>query len=146
MPIVPTILKDPQLNLSKKDRAAILKQAANNWFSIPKNIVLYVSITVFWMFTMFMAGPLALSVGLSKPLVTTLIWVVLYPLMFVLSYYIIFNYNFLPHLYQELRARQHNLCPKCGYILIDLPESETKCPECGTLRTLLPAPKQDSPA
>lgn len=146
MPIVPTILKDPQLNLSKKDRAAILKHASNRWFTKPKNILIYVFITIFWMLTMFFIGPLADSFGLSKALSTTLIWAVVYPLMFVFSYYIIFNYNFLPHLYQELRARQHNLCPKCGYILVDLPESETKCPECGTQREPLPESNLDSPA
>ncbi|MBO6514479.1 MAG: hypothetical protein JJ974_10990 [Phycisphaerales bacterium] len=143
MPLVPNILKDPQLGLPKKERAAILKHAANRWFSKPSNIVLYVCITVFWCGLMLAAGPLADSLGIHKALSTALIWGVLYPLMFIFSYWVIFNYNFLPFLYKELRTRQHDVCPRCGYILFTLPESNQQCPECGTQREPLPDPKPE---
>lgn len=144
MPIVPTILKDPQLNLSKKDRAAILKHATNLWFAKPSNMILYAGSTVFWVLLMIIATPVTRMLGINSALSTLIVWGGIYPSMFILTYWIIFNFNFLPHLYKELRTRQHDVCPKCGYILITLPDSETKCPECGTQREPLPNPVSES--
>ncbi|MFK7760497.1 MAG: hypothetical protein AB8C13_11210 [Phycisphaerales bacterium] len=144
MSFIPTILKDPQLNLPKQERAAILKQAANLWFAKPSNVLLYAGTTVFWVLLMIIAKPVMRSLGINSYLASFLVWGGIYPTMFIFTYWIIFNFNFLPFLYKELRTRQHDVCPKCGYILITLPESQTQCPECGTVRQPLPEPAPES--
>jgi len=141
MPLFPTILKDPALNLDKKQRLKILGQANGKWFKVPCNILLYFG-TVIAVFLITAGVALSLSsIGLSRPLDNTIIIAVVF-LLLLTTYYIIFNFNYLPHLYQELRNRGHDICPKCGYTHIELPDSKTNCPECGTPRSPLPTPTE----
>ena len=138
MPLFPTILKDPALNLDKKQRLKLLGQANSKWFKQPRNVILYIGILIGLFLVMTFAGPSLIYFGLYERLANAINLLVIFPALVLTAYYTIFNFNFLPHLYKELRALGHNICPKCGYPHIELPDSEHNCPECGTTRTPLP--------
>jgi hypothetical protein len=130
----PKILKDPQFNLTAKQRRLIMRRASNQWFKHPLNITIYISFCILWMLMMFFLPNAIKSLGASPTAVSLINWLVIYPLMFLAFYYIFFNFRLMKHIYHEIRKLGHDICPSCGYTLIELPDSESNCPECGTAR------------
>ena len=135
MHLNPKILRDPQFNLSSKDQRHLMRRASTQWFKQPLNIAIYLVIVLGWMVSMIFLPKWLESQGLSSPASILINWLIFYPFMFVAFYYVFYHFRLLTHVYHELRALGHDVCPKCGYTLINLPETEIKCPECGTLRT-----------
>jgi len=129
------ILKDPQFNLSPKDRRHLIRRATRQWLTKPLNIALYVFTLLGPMIAMRFVQKWLESQGLSNTIITVIQMAVLFPLMFLFIFYLIYRFRFLRLIYQELRDLGHDICPTCGYTLINLPKSETQCPECGTIRT-----------
>lgn len=133
----PAILSDPQLEISKKDQNLILGAASSEWMRNRRNILLYLAAIVIWAASVAVGRVLLDHImPASKPIIITL-WILSFILFILGSHYLVFHIRFKPYLYQELRNRGHDICPKCGYILIDIPESSKKCPECGTQRTAI---------
>ena len=139
MRLNPKILIDPQFELTGKDRRLLMRRASNQWFKQPLNITLYIVFTFGWMGLMFFLPNQLKAMGLDPAAVSLINWLVIYPLMFVAFYYIFYHFRLMKHIYHELRALGHDVCGDCGYTLIELPESETRCPECGTDREALEA-------
>lgn len=137
----PAILSDPQLGISKKDKNQILGAASSAWFKKKSNLAVYTLAIIIWVAAMTSTRLLLKQAGLSSVLYNAIIWAVLFPLLLVGCHYLIFHVRFRPHLYQALREAGHDICPKCGYILIDIPHSTNKCPECGSDRAPLPTPQ-----
>lgn len=137
MRLNPKILHDPQFDLTPKQRRLIMRTASNQWFKQPLNITIYILFTFGWMGMMFFLPNALKALGLDPTAVSLINWLVIYPLMFVAFYYIFYHFRLMKHIYQELRTLGHDVCPKCGYTLVNLPDSESKCPECGTTRSAI---------
>lgn len=138
MRFTPKILCDSRFNLSNRDKRLLVRRASNLWFKQPLNIAIYICFTIVWMGLMFFLPDLLEFLGLDTTVVSLIIWLVIYPLMFVAFYYFFYHFRLMKHIYHELRVLGLNVCSDCGYNLIELPESESKCPECGTTRSPLP--------
>lgn len=110
-------------------------RASTQWFKQPLNIAIYLGIVLGWMVSMIFLPNILESQGLNSSAASLINWLIFYPLMFVVFYYIFYRFRLLKHVYHELRALGHDICPMCGYTLTDLPDSEINCPECGTFRT-----------
>lgn len=139
MSYFPAILYDPQLAISKRDKNLILKSASSAWFKKPLNLIIYMAAMITWAVFMASTRTLLNNFVPDTTIYTVMLWVVFFPLFLVGCHYLIFHVGFRPYLYRELRNRGHDICVKCGYILIDIPESNPKCPECGTPRSPLPS-------
>jgi hypothetical protein len=146
MPYFPAILSDPQLGISKKDQNLILGAASSAWMRNPRNILLYLAVIILWATTIAVGKVLINQTATITPLYQTLLWILSFILFVLGSHYLVFHIKFKPYLFQELRNRGHDICPKCGYILIDIPHSTTQCPECGSSRIPLPPPQDPEPS
>ena len=134
MPYFPAILSDPHLAISKRDKRLILRSASSAWFKNPLNMILYMAAMITWAVFMGSATKLLNKIVPNTTIYSVMLWVIFFPLFIAGCHYLIFHIRFRPYLYRELRARGHNICPNCGYLLIDIPESNTPCPECGKPR------------
>jgi hypothetical protein len=142
MPYFPSILKDPQLGISSKDQNLLLGEASSAWFKSRRNMVIHAASIALMACIMAVGSVLIKQSGLNTVLYTTLLWTLVFPLLLVGCHYLIFHIGFRPHLNRVLREAGHEVCPKCAYILIDLPDSVTKCPECSTSRSPMPADRE----
>lgn len=134
MPYFPSILSDPQLGISKKDQNLILGAASSVWLKKKRNLLLYASVVIAWAACIALGKYLINQAGTISGPYQILLWIASFIIFILGSHYLIFHLRFRPNLYQELRNRGHDICPKCGYILIDIPTSTAKCPECGSNR------------
>ncbi|MDF1810132.1 MAG: hypothetical protein P1U42_10600, partial [Phycisphaerales bacterium] len=140
------ILADPQLAIPKKEQYDIAGSVKAQWFNKPRNRLLYFAsliplIIVLLSTTFFLARS-----GNRGLLITVLLWTVFSPTYILTISYLFFITKIRPLVYKELHNRGHDICLKCSYKLIDLPQSQTACPECGTPRTPIPDnPKVDKP-
>lgn len=50
---------------------------------------------------------------------------------------LVYRHRYVRYVYEELRARGHDVCPKCGYFRQGLNPTAT-CPECGNLASESP--------
>ena len=137
MPYFPSILSDPQLGISKKDQNLILGAASSAWLSNKRNLFLYGCAIFAWATFMAVANVVFDRIGPQSGSYGIILWIISFVLFIIGSHYMVFHIRFRPYLYQELRRRGHDICSKCGYILIDIPESTDICPECGTPRVPL---------
>jgi len=143
MSYFPSILSDPQLAISKRERTRILGAASSAWFKVHAHLALYIFVTVVWIALMTVGTMLLEDVGRHSMMYSVLLWVVLLPIYLFGLHYLIFHYGFRPLLYRELHSRGYDVCLGCGYVLVDIPLSDpgsgsSKCPECATLRSALP--------
>lgn len=135
MPYFPAILSDPQLGISKKDQNLILGAASSAWLKNKRNLLLYFVVILGWAACIALGKYLINQTGTIPATYQTILWILSFILFLLGSHYLIFHLRFNTYLYKELRSRGHDICPKCGYILVDIPLSETNCPECGTPRS-----------
>jgi len=142
MSYFPPILKDPQLAIPQSDRNLILRAAYSAWFKKRTNLALYMAIIITWSIGMVLATVYLDHLTNNATLYAVLIWTTALPLYFGLNY-LIFRLAFRVYIYKELHNRGHDICLTCGYILIDIPISNTKCPECGTPRSAPLKPAAD---
>jgi hypothetical protein len=138
MSYFPPILSDPQLAISKRDQNRILGAASSAWFKKRSNTILYSAAIITLAISMAGATVLIGRLATNSTIYTVLLWTIAFPLYLFACHYLIFHLGFRPFLYQILRQEGHDICLKCGYILIDIPNATSKCPECGTERTPLP--------
>ncbi|MCK6476031.1 MAG: hypothetical protein L6Q35_04285 [Phycisphaerales bacterium] len=128
----PAPLIDPALELSRSDRRLILRAAWRRWFRRPIHAALYAAGLIVLMLTfMFLPGLFEAALG-GHRWYLTLIWFGLYLVGLFGVLWALRQWEFAPCVYAELRARGHEVCPGCGYVLTGLqPASQRTCPECG---------------
>jgi len=134
-----------ELPLSKRERKAIHRDAWRLWSANKWNILLYLALLAFYLFTVFFAsdlgGRLATLIGaggLTNKLFRAAAPFVLFVMCFVLGGAALQRYRFAPCVYQATRGHGYDVCAKCGYWLRGLTDDITRCPECGTDRESLP--------
>ena len=135
MHLNPKILHDPQFNLSGMDRYKLMRRASRQWVKKPLNISLYMFVLVAWFMFMINAPYWIDSLVSNNATADMISWFVVQPLTLIVLFYLYFHCILMKYVYQELRDLGHDICLSCGYTLIDLSDSESKCPECGTPRT-----------
>ncbi len=145
MRLSPKILYDPQFNLSGKARRHLMRRASNQWFKQPLNITIYIAFTLGWIALMVVFPRQLKTWGINSTATAFILWGGLYPLMFVAFYYTFYHFRLAKHTYHELRELGHDICPTCGYTLINLPKDLTQCPECGTTRSAPTPASTDQP-
>lgn len=138
MSYFPSILSDPQLAISKQEKNLILGAASSEWMRNKRNLIFYAIAVIAWATCIVLVRVFLSNITPSSTLFAVLLWIFYFIIFFVGSHYLVFHIRFRPYLYQELRNRGYDICEKCGYILIDIPESSERCPECGTTRSALP--------
>jgi len=134
MPYFPAILYDPQLGISKKDQNLILGAASSAWLRNKRNLLLYALAIIVWATSIAVGQALIQQSKAIQAPYPAILWVLSFIIFILGSHYLVFHIRFRPYLYQALRQAGHDICPKCGYILMDIPTSQTACPECGSTR------------
>ena len=138
MSYFPSILSDPQLAITRSEKNLILGAASSAWFKKRTNLVIYITAIITWAITMALTTVYLERLANSATLYTVLLWTIALPLFIFGIHYFIFHFAFRKHLFNELRARGHDVCISCGYNLIDIPQQQAFCPECGKSREPLP--------
>ena len=135
-----------ELPLSKRERKAIHRDAWRLWSANKWNILLYLALLAFYLFTVFFAsdlgGRLATLIGaggLTNKLFRAAAPFVLFVMCFVLGGAALQRYRFAPCVYEATRRHGYDVCAKCGYWLKGLDDDITRCPECGRQREAMPA-------
>ncbi|HIB66927.1 MAG TPA: hypothetical protein EYO33_17885 [Phycisphaerales bacterium] len=129
-------LIDPALPIDARTRRKIRRAAWRKWNENPAR-----GIT----FGILGAAPIFCTPFLPRSFagrqigIPTLILVALVILIYIcLLSQILKRFWYAPFVYNELRNRGYEVCPKCGYWLRDLDQSIAQCPECGRDRDAMP--------
>ena len=130
-----------ELPLTKQERRAIYRDAWKLWAADRRNIVLYLTLPVFYLLTVFFAsdvgGWIATIIGasgLTHRLFRAGAPAALFGICFVFGGAVLQRLRFGPCVYRATRQHGHDVCAKCGYWLRGLGAGITRCPECGTER------------
>ena len=133
------------LQLTRKERKAIHRDAWRFWWGNKRNIGVYLTLPAFYLLTVFFAadfgGWVASLVGVTGPihrLFRAAAPVVPFVVCFVLGGAALQRYRFAPCVYRATRAHGHDVCARCGYWLKGLDADIENCPECGTPRQPTP--------
>jgi ssDNA-binding Zn-finger/Zn-ribbon topoisomerase 1 len=136
---------EPELALNKAQRKAIHRDAWRLWFASRWNLLIYIIYIPLGLLVMIIArdllGLLASVIGAggmtykAARIVGLIMGLAGY---FIAGGAVLQRWCFAPCVWRALRARGHDVCPKCGYWLRDLPDDEHHCPECGAPRQSMP--------
>jgi hypothetical protein len=136
---------EPELALDEAQRKAIHRDAWRLWFADRWNLIIYIIYIPLGLLVMIAArdllGLLASVIGAGGTAysATRIAGLVLGLVgYFVLGGAVLQRWRFAPCVWRALRARGHDVCPKCGYWLRDLPDDVHHCPECGAQRRSVP--------
>lgn len=118
------------LMLSKPERCQIVKVTARKWLrhsrlSLAMQAAYWLAALSLILYTNSNAGRFSDGVLLGCLMFVVALWV-------SATVIVMLNWSYPQHLYTELRARGHNVCPKCGYLRTGL-EDTAPCPECSGL-------------
>ena len=145
MKFLTPILYDPQLALSKEEQILVVTAVKRQFGKKGIGRFLFPLAFFAWGFTV-LAGFIYIGQSNISRAFLLLYMFVSFPLGTLPLGYLLIRFGFTPLLNQELHDRGYDLCIKCSYILIDVPQEHPVCPECGTTRTPLPnTPKVDKP-
>lgn len=136
---------EPELALDKTQRKVIHRDAWRLWLGNRWNLFIYIIYIPLGLLVMIIArdllGLLASTIdagGLAYKGARIAGLVLGLAGYFVLGGVILQRWRFAPCVWRSLRARGHDVCPRCGYWLRDLPDDEDRCPECGARRESMP--------
>jgi hypothetical protein len=129
------------LDVTRRERAAIHRTAWRLWWADKRNIALYLLLPAVYALTVLYAadlsGALAAAVG-ARGAVLKLSRAagpfVLFLACFAGGGAVLQRYRFAPCVYRAMRLHGHDVCTRCGYWLRGLDEGTACCPECGTER------------
>jgi hypothetical protein len=133
MPLVSSLI-DPELSLGTSERRSIMRKAWKQWMHKPRNATLY-GFGLVGVLVVFMFGP-----DFIEPLIGghrwyyTILWFLLYLVGIVVLMFVLRHIGLAPCVYEELRARGYDVCPRCGYLQTGVPPDAARCPECGSAR------------
>ena len=124
---------------------AIHRKAWRVWRANKWNIVLYLTLPVFYLLTVFLAsdagGWVATFIG-ATGFIHRLFRAggpfVLFVLCFVVGSAILQRFRFAPCAYRATRQQGYDVCAKCGYWLKGLSDDIRRCPKCGVKREAMP--------
>ncbi len=129
------------LPLTKQERKAIHRAAWHLWRKDKRNFALYLALPAVYLSTVSSVRDLAgwfatlfEVTGLAHKLCRAAAPVALFLLCFFIGGAILQRFRFAPCVYQAMRRRGHDVCPRCGYWLKGLSEDVERCPECGADR------------
>lgn len=133
------------LPLSEQERKTIRRNAWRLWWADKRNVLFYLVVPTFYLFTVFFASDVGGWVaallgarGMIHKLFRAAAPIVLFVLCFVMGGALLQRYRFAPCVYGATRQQGCDVCARCGYWLRGLSDDIERCPECGAKREPMP--------
>ena len=128
----PVPLIDGGLGLSRRERRAVIDAAWKRWMKHPWNAGLHGALSIGALVGVGVVQALAEMMHNEDGWYHTVFWLVVKAGVLVAVFLTLRRRGYGPYVYEELRARGHDVCGKCGYLIEGL---DGVCPECGEARS-----------